>query len=689
LNSVQNLLNRRYGDEKGGSKMLKNFSRESQSVLTKAKQIAFTLNTDKIESEHVLWALKLKTPEPFDKWMNLLKVEPEDIIKGMPDAIMNLQDAEIEQKVSVSDELKAVLKAAQHCSKAFPLSGDEGIVQPVHLIAALAANPDENFRQLLTTLGADKSKLESSVEQLLRVKVKVETPEPKSQIDQGLLRYGISLTQQAREGKLEEIYGRKQEVFELMKGMLKKRKRNALLIGYAGAGKTSVVWKFAQMIAAGEVPEQLKDVTIFQLDMARFKSELTTISAYNEFLKRFLSKLAGRDDIILFIDEIHSLFHYEFFLSRDIADILKPILEVDDFRLIGTTTFEEYRKYIEANPTLDRRFSVIRVNELPEPEVLILLKQQKADYEEYHRVQIPDETLEASVKLCRRHLRNRRLPGIALDILDEACAEVRLRAKETSAAPTIAPSNIARAISAHIGIPISTYADVDENVIDYALQNVDTRFGARGLEGALEDVLDDNIFIARGLEHDKWKNLDTIRIRLEEDQLGVEETSLIAKRVLFVENEMDVFHQLQDTMPDYQWECATTGEEVLTAIRKKEFDLILLGLNFAPEDEPPNKLGIDILKQIKNITPELTVVMLTKHTDWQDVATCFKLGAYDYIEKPMRQERLKNIMDFVLQTKIEVARSKKKDQIIQAQHEVIRKYSTEGTMLEFLLSKTD
>ncbi len=244
-----------------------------------------------------------------------------------------------------------------------------------------------------------------------------------------LERFAIDLTKKAEEGKLDPVIGREREINQAIEVLCRRQKNNPVFVGEAGVGKTAIVEGIAQRIAKGEVPPDLKGKRILQLDMGALMAGTKYRGEFEERMKSLLDEIRSRGDVILFIDEIHNIVGAGRAegAALDAANLLKPALARGDFQVIGATTPDEYRQYIEKDSALERRFQPIWVSE-PSPEITIeILKGLRPRYEEHHGVRISDEALEAAVKLTHRYIQNRHLPDKAIDVLDQAAARKKLK----------------------------------------------------------------------------------------------------------------------------------------------------------------------------------------------------------------------------------------------------------------------
>ncbi len=239
---------------------------------------------------------------------------------------------------------------------------------------------------------------------------------------------GVDMTERARRGKMDPVIGRKKEIEKAVQVLSRRMKNNPVLIGEPGVGKSAIVEGLAQLIAKNEVPEQLLNKTIFSVDLPGMLAGTRYRGDFEEKLKNLIDVVTEDGDILLFIDEIHSLVGAGGSTDNnmDAANILKPLLARGDLQLIGATTIEEYRKYIEKDGALERRFTPVYVEEPKEADAIAILKGLRAKYEKHHGIVITDEAVEAAVKLSTRYITDRFLPDKAIDLIDEAAAQVRI-----------------------------------------------------------------------------------------------------------------------------------------------------------------------------------------------------------------------------------------------------------------------
>lgn len=284
-----------------------------------------------------------------------------------------------------------------------------------------------------------------------------------------LLQYGRDLVDLARQGKIDPVVGRNDEVRRVLQTLTRKTKSNPVLVGEAGVGKTAVAYGLALRIAAGTVPDSLKDKRLIELSLSSLVAGTGHRGEFEKRLQNIMDELAKDPSIILFIDEIHQIVGAGSAGGMDAGNILKPALARGDFAVMGATTTDEYRRYIEADPALERRFQQIMVSEPSEEDAFEILKGLRGRYEQHHGVHFPDETLLAAVKLSVRFLPDRNLPDKAIDLIDEAAARVKTRAAGTQAGVQPGTQNfeiseevIAEVVADWTGIPISRIANEEE-----------------------------------------------------------------------------------------------------------------------------------------------------------------------------------------------------------------------------------
>src|SRR5216683_467218 len=304
-----------------------------------------------------------------------------------------------------------------------------------HILLGLIREGEGVAAQVLVKLGVDLSKVRRQVIQLLHGYQGQEpaaaagTPSESAPSTSVILdQFGRNLTAGAREGKLDPVIGREKEIERVMQVLCRRTKNNPVLVGEPGVGKTAVVEGLAQKIVKGEVPELLKDKQLYTLDLGALVAGSRYRGDFEERLKKVLKEIRTRGDIILFIDEVHTLVGAGAAEGAiDAASILKPMLARGELQTIGATTLDEYRKHLEKDAALERRFQPIQVAEPTISHTIEILKGLRDRYEAHHRVSITDGALVASAQLADRYISDRFLPDKAIDLIDEAGSRMRIR----------------------------------------------------------------------------------------------------------------------------------------------------------------------------------------------------------------------------------------------------------------------
>ena len=362
----------------------------------------------------------------------------------------------------------------QICAKANEIALDDfSIVRCIHILKALLIEPTDNLNALFEKLDIDinlfKSKFKNrySKEGL----VKPQVYESQNTI---LGRYGINLTQEAKEGRLTPVIGRDEELLQLVRTLSKHKKNNPLIIGEAGVGKTALVNALAIKIADGNVNKHLKDKVIIEISVASLVSGTKYRGQFEDKFHQLLNETRDNPNIILFIDEIHTILNAGAVEggALDASNILKPALANGDLSLIGATTISEYRKYFERDAAFERRFQPILVTEPTSEDTITILKGLRKNYEEYHNVKITDEAISEAVNLSVRYITDRNLPDKALDVIDEACSRKIIPQLDASydalEETSVSVNDVMAVVTDWTGIPVVKESSDFEN-----LKNID------------------------------------------------------------------------------------------------------------------------------------------------------------------------------------------------------------------------
>ena len=414
--------------------MFERFTDRARRVVVLAQNEARGLNHNYIGTEHLLLGLIEEGEGVAAKALEMTGIEPEAVRATVVEMIGKGSSAP-EGTIPFTPRAKKVLEFALR--EALQLG--HNYIGTEHMLLGLIREGEGVATKVLVELGADLGQLRETVIQLLRgyqrqagggrEAVGVGCPAREPQTNSALLeQFGRSLTNAAREGSLDPVVGRVQEMERVMQILSRRTKNNPVLIGEPGVGKTAVVEGLAQAIVRGDVPETLRDKQIYSLDMGSLVAGSRYRGDFEERLKKVLKEIRTRGDIILFIDEIHTLVGAGAAEGAiDAAQILKPMLARGELQTIGATTLEEYRKYIEKDAALERRFQPVKVEEPSVEETIAILKGLRDRYEAHHRIIISDEALAAAAQMADRYISDRFMPDKAIDLVDEAGARMRIR----------------------------------------------------------------------------------------------------------------------------------------------------------------------------------------------------------------------------------------------------------------------
>ncbi len=409
--------------------MFERFTDRARRVVVLAQEEARMLNHNYIGTEHILLGLIHEGEGVAAKALESLNISLEAVRQQVQEIIGEGQQAP-SGHIPFTPRAKKVLELSLR--EALQLG--HNYIGTEHILLGLIREGEGVAAQVLTKLGADLNRVRQQVIQLLsgyQGKEAVSAGGPSEGTPSGsavLDQFGRNLTQAARDAKLDPVIGRGQQIERVMQVLSRRTKNNPVLIGEPGVGKTAVVEGLAQDIVNGDVPETLKDKQLYTLDLGALVAGSRYRGDFEERLKKVLKEIRTRGDIILFIDEIHTLVGAGAAEGAiDAASILKPMLARGELQTIGATTLEEYRKHIEKDAALERRFQPIQVEEPDIPHAIEILKGLRDRYEAHHRVTITDGALVAAVQLADRYVNDRFLPDKAIDLIDEAGARLRIR----------------------------------------------------------------------------------------------------------------------------------------------------------------------------------------------------------------------------------------------------------------------
>jgi ATP-dependent Clp protease ATP-binding subunit ClpC len=407
--------------------MFERFTDRARRVVVLAQEEARMLNHNYIGTEHILLGLIHEGEGVAAKALESLGISLDAVRQQVEEIIGQGQQAP-SGHIPFTPRAKKVLELSLR--EALQLG--HNYIGTEHILLGLIREGEGVAAQVLVKLGADLNKVRQQVIQLLNG---YQSKEPAGTASESapstslvLDQFGRNLTQSAREGKLDPVIGREREIERLMQVLSRRTKNNPVLIGEPGVGKTAVVEGLAQSIVKGEVPETLKDKQLYTLDLGSLVAGSRYRGDFEERLKKVLKEIRTRGDIIMFIDEIHTLVGAGAAEGAiDAASILKPMLARGELQTIGATTLDEYRKYLEKDAALERRFQPIQVGEPTVAHTIEILKGLRDRYEAHHRISITDAALVAAAGLADRYISDRFLPDKAIDLIDEAGARMRIR----------------------------------------------------------------------------------------------------------------------------------------------------------------------------------------------------------------------------------------------------------------------
>ena len=397
-----------------------NFTQKTLEAIQTAQSMAEENHNSYIMPEHLLYALIDQDGGLIPSLLGKMGVDCNSVLSELDTEIARLPKVGGDAQVYLSQEVNRVIAAAEKAAKSM---GDE-YLSVEHLMIGIFAAATPAIKRIFDSHGITKSAFTSELSKVKTSPVTGDNPE--STYD-ALTKYGTDLVKRARENELDPVIGRDTEIRNVVRILSRKTKNNPVLIGEPGVGKTAIAEGLAQRIVRGDVPEGLKDKTIFSLDMGALIAGAKYRGEFEERLNAVIEEIRRSEGkIILFIDELHTIVGAgKTEGSMDAGNLLKPMLARGELHCIGATTLDEYRKYIEKDAALERRFQPVQVDEPTVEDTISILRGLKERYEVYHGVRIHDNALVAAATLSNRYITDRFLPDKAIDLVDEACALIR------------------------------------------------------------------------------------------------------------------------------------------------------------------------------------------------------------------------------------------------------------------------
>ena len=403
------------------------YTEQAERAIKYASKKAKEMRHPYIGTEHLLLGLRSEYSGVSGQILAQNGVEEKDVLRLMDELIVPPENSFEGKKPEESPRFRSILENSEKEARRLHTAD----VGTEHLLLSIIRDVDCVAARILITLNINLQKIFQDI----MAAAGIDAKEYQEEIQEGqkgagamLEQYCTDLTAQAEEGRLDPVLGREQEMYRLMQILSRRTKNNPCLVGEPGVGKTAVVEGLAQRLASGVVPEKMKDKRIYTLDLPGLIAGSKYRGEFEERMKGLISEVKSNGNIILFLDEIHTMIGAGGAEGAiDASSILKPSLARGEMQLIGATTITEYRKYIEKDAALERRFQPVTVEEPSQEQCVQILRGLRGKYENHHRVTISDKALEAAVRMPQRYITDRNLPDKAINVMDEACSKVSLK----------------------------------------------------------------------------------------------------------------------------------------------------------------------------------------------------------------------------------------------------------------------
>lgn len=408
------------------------FTNSAENALEIANDLAAKLGHNYIGSEHILYGLVEEGTGVASKVLANQGVTAEAVLKEIEELIGVSENAPIinVDSIGLTPRSKRIIENSFIEARRF----NSEYIGTEHILCGIMREGDSVAVRIMMDLNVNPKKLYNEIVKLIN-ETKGQEAESKRTSNGGsynstptLNQYGSDLTKKAREGKLDPVIGRRNEIDRVIQILSRRSKNNPCLIGEPGVGKTAIAEGLAEKIVEGDVPETLKNKRVVSIDISGMIAGAKYRGDFEERIKKSLDEVKKAGDVILFIDEIHTIVGAGSAEGAvDAANILKPLLARGEIQVVGATTTNEYRKYIEKDAALERRFSPVMVNEPSEEDAIKILEGLRDKYEAHHNVKITDEAIKSAVELSTRYVNDRYLPDKAIDLIDEAASKVKMQ----------------------------------------------------------------------------------------------------------------------------------------------------------------------------------------------------------------------------------------------------------------------